>query len=65
MARFKGCLIHGMKRGGRGNGRRMRCEAQGSSSMVGAPGQRWEAVETGGGGTPLLQCGRRKKGQVG
>jgi hypothetical protein len=22
-------------------------------------------VETGGGGTPLLQCGRRKKGQVG
>jgi hypothetical protein len=26
------------------------------------PGRRWEAVETGSGGAPLLRCGRRKKG---
>jgi hypothetical protein len=65
MARFKGCLIHEMKRGGGGNGWRMRCEARGSGSMAGAFGRRWEAAETGGGGAPMLRCGRRKKGQVG
>jgi hypothetical protein len=65
MARFKGCLIHRMKRGGGGNGQWMRCEDQGSGSMAGAVGRSWEAVKTGSGGAPLLQCRRRKKGQVG
>jgi hypothetical protein len=36
MAQFKGCLIHEMKRGGGGNGQRMRCEARGNGSMAGA-----------------------------
>jgi hypothetical protein len=44
MAQFKGCLIHGMKRGGGGNGQRMRCEARGSGSMAATAGQRWEAA---------------------
>jgi hypothetical protein len=35
MARFKGCLIHRIKRGGGGNVRRMRCGARGSGSMAG------------------------------
>jgi hypothetical protein len=65
MARFKRCLIHGMKRGGGGNGRRMRCRAQGSDSVAGAAGRRWEAAETGDGDAPLLWCGRRKEVQVG
>jgi hypothetical protein len=65
MAQFKGCLIHEMKRGGGGNGRQMRCGARDSGAMVGAAGRRWEVVETGGGGAPVLQCGWRKKGQVG
>jgi hypothetical protein len=65
MARFKGCLIHGMKRGRGGNGWRMQCGARGSGSMAGSSGQRWEVVETDGGGAPLLQCRRRKNGQVG
>jgi hypothetical protein len=34
-ARFKVCLIHGIKRGGGGNGRRMQCRARGSGSMAG------------------------------
>jgi hypothetical protein len=54
MALFKGCLIHGMRRGGGGNGRRMRCGAQGSGSMAGAVKRRWEVAETDGGGAPLL-----------
>jgi hypothetical protein len=33
--RFKGCLIHEMKREGGGNGQRMRGRARGSGSMVG------------------------------
>jgi hypothetical protein len=65
MARFKRCLIHGMKRGGGGNGRRMPCGARGTGSMAGVTGRHWEAAETGGGGAPLLRCRRRKKGQVG
>jgi hypothetical protein len=48
--RFKGCLIHGMRRGGGGNGRL---------------GRRRKAAETGGGGSPLLWCRRRKKGSGG
>jgi hypothetical protein len=59
--RFKGCLIHGMKRGGGGNSQRMRCRAQGSGPMAGEAG----AALGGGGshrrGAPLLRCGRRKK----
>jgi hypothetical protein len=54
-----------MKRGGGGNGRRMRCGAQGSDSVAGAAGRRWEAAETGDGDAPLLRCRRRKEGQVG
>jgi hypothetical protein len=36
--RFKGCLIHRMKRGGGGNGRQMRCRAHGNGSMAGEAG---------------------------
>jgi hypothetical protein len=46
MAQFKGCLIHGMKRGEGGNGRRMRCGARGSSSVAGEAG-----AALGGGGS--------------
>jgi hypothetical protein len=38
MAQFKGCLIHGMKRGGGGNSQWMLCGARGSGSMVGKVG---------------------------
>jgi hypothetical protein len=35
---FKGCLIHGMKMGGGGNGQQMQCGARGSGSMAGKSG---------------------------
>jgi hypothetical protein len=38
MAQFKGCLISGIKRGGGGNGRRMRCRARDSGSVAGEAG---------------------------
>jgi hypothetical protein len=49
MARFKVCLIHGIKRGGGGNGRQMQCRARGNGSMVGKAG-----ATLGGGARPAV-----------
>jgi hypothetical protein len=60
---FKWCLLHGMKRGGGGNGCGMRCGARGSVSMMGRSrgGGIRRRRKAGGSGAPLLWCGRRKK----
>jgi hypothetical protein len=58
---FNWCLIHGMKRGRGGKGRRMRCRARGIDSMAGEAD-----VVLEGGGSRRRRCssvsaGRRKK----
>jgi hypothetical protein len=63
---FKWHLLHGRKRGGGGNGRGMRCGAQGSNSMAGQAGAALEggrrpAVEV----LPCFSEGGERGGRVG
>jgi hypothetical protein len=59
---FKWGLIHGMNRGGGGNGRWMQCGARGSGSMAGEAGAAWGGGERPVAAVPaLFSTGREKK----